>query len=80
MGAGERAGFEMTHMHAAVDFTAYQPGSFEHFDVLRCRRQGNGKRFGKLTDRLLASAECAKHSPAGGIAERMKDGIQLGYA
>jgi hypothetical protein len=44
--------------------------------------RGGGKRdsegFGKLPYRSLATGEFAKHPPARGVAEGVKDGIQLG--
>jgi hypothetical protein len=45
--------------------------------VLRGGRERDSEGFRKLSYRSLATGEIAKHSPARGVAEGVKDGIQL---
>jgi hypothetical protein len=45
--------------------------------VLRGGRERDREGFRKLAYRSLATGELAKHVPARGIAERVKDGIHL---
>jgi hypothetical protein len=45
--------------------------------VLRGGRERNSEGFRKLAYRSLATGELAKHPPARGVAEGVKDGIQL---
>ena len=65
-------------MGAAAHLAADQPGILQRLDVLR----GGGKRdregFRELADGALATGELAQHLPPRGVAERVKDGIQLG--
>ena len=64
-------------MGAAAHLATDQPGVLQRLDVLGggCERDGEGLR--KLADRPLAAGELAKHPPARGVAEGVKDGIQL---
>jgi hypothetical protein len=45
--------------------------------VLRGGRERDREGFGKLAYRSLATGEFAKHPPTRGVAEGVKDGIQL---
>jgi hypothetical protein len=55
-----------------------QPGMLQRPDVLRGGGERDGEGPGELADRPLASGEGPQHVPAGGIAEGVEDGIELG--
>ena len=78
VGAGERSGVEAAEMGAAAHLAADQPGVLQRLDVLRGGRERDREGFGELADRSLAAGELAKHPPPRGVAERVKDGIELG--
>jgi hypothetical protein len=63
---------------AAAHLATDQPGSLQRLDVLGGGRQRHGEGFRKLAYSPLATSEIAKHPPARGIAEGMKDGIEPG--
>ena len=65
-------------MGAAAHFAPDQPCSLKRLDVLRGGCERHRKRFRKLADGSFALCEFAKHAPARGVAERVKDGIKLG--
>ena len=73
MGAGERSGVEAAEMGATTHLAADQPGVLQHLDVLRGRRERDREGFRELADRSLAAGELAKHPPARGVAEGVKD-------
>ena len=62
-----------TAAHLATD----QTGVLQRLDMLRGGRERNSEGFRKLADGSLAESEFAKHLPARGVAEGVKDGIQL---
>jgi hypothetical protein len=66
-------------MGAAAHLAADQPGFLQRLDVLRGSRERHGEGFRQLANRSLATGEVAKHPPARGVAEGMKDGTQLTY-
>ena len=76
--ARERAGIEAADMGAPAHLALDQAGAFKNLDVLRGRRQRHGERLGKLADGALAGGEFEQHAPAGGVAQRVEDGGQLG--
>ena len=78
VGAGERSGVEAAQMGAAAHLATDQPGVLQRLDVLRGGRERDSEGFRKLAYRSLATGEFAKHPPARGVAEGVKDGIQLG--
>ena len=59
--------------HLATD----QPGILQRLDVLRGGRERDIEGFRKLAYGSLALGELEKHPPARGVAEGVKDGIQL---
>jgi len=63
-------------MDAAVFRACDQTGLFEHTQMLRNRRQGHGKRGGKVAHRGVARRQALKHSPPGRMGERCKDFIE----
>ncbi len=63
-------------MRAAADVTTDQPGGFEHFDMLRCRRKRHRKRFGEFTHRPFAGGKLAEHRAARRVAEGVEDRIE----
>ena len=63
-------------MGAAAHLASDQPGVLQRLNMLRGGRERNGEWFRKLAYRSLAVGEFAKHLPAGGVPERMKDRIQ----
>lgn len=65
-------------MGAAAHLATDQAGVFQRFNVFRGGRERDGKGLRELAYRALATGEFAQHPPAGGVAEGMKDGIQLG--
>ena len=75
--AGEPPGGEAAQMGAAAHLAPDEPGVFQRLDVLRGGRERDRKGFRKLTDRSLATGEFAKHPSARGVAEGVKDGIEL---
>ena len=77
VGAGERSGVEAAQMGAAAHLATDQPGVLQRLDVLRGGRERDSEGFRKLAYRSLATGEFAKHPPARGVAEGVKDGIQL---
>ena len=77
VGAGERSGVEAAQMGAAAHLAADQPGVLQRLDVLRGGRERDREGFRKLAHRSLATGEVAQHLPARGVAEGMKDGIEL---
>jgi hypothetical protein len=77
VGAGERAGGEAAQMRAAAHLTPEQPGVLQHLDVLRGRRERDREGGRQLADRARALGEFVQHPPACGVAEGMKDGIQV---
>ena len=77
MRAGERSGVETAQMGAPAHLATDQPGVLQRLDVLRGRRERHGEGLGELADRSLAAGEFAQHAPARGVAERVKDGVQL---
>ena len=77
VGGGERSGIEAAQMGPATHFATDQPRVLQRLDVLRGRRERHGEGFRKLADRSLAAGEFAKHLPAGGVAEGVKDGVEL---
>ena len=77
MRAGERPRFEMAEMGAAAHFTADQTGILQRLDVLGGGLQGDGEGLGELTHRAFAVAQFAQHLAARGVAERMKNCVQL---
>src|SRR5262245_54307725 len=77
MGAFKRSGIEAAEMGAAPHLAADQPGMLQRLDVLGGRGERDGEGFRKLADSSLAAGQVAKHLPARGIAEGMKDGTQL---
>ena len=64
-------------MGAAAHLAADQPGVLQRLDVLRGGRERDREGLGELADRPLAAGEFAQHPPAGGVAEGVKDGIEL---
>ena len=64
-------------MGAAAHLATDQPGVLQRLDVLRGGRERDRERLRKLAHRSLAVGEFAKHPPARGVAEGVKDGIQL---
>ncbi len=77
MGVGERSGVEAAKVGAAAHLASDQPGVLERLDVLRGGRERDSEGLGQLADRSLVVGEFAKHPPACGVAEGVKDGIQL---
>src|SRR6202171_5607210 len=77
MGARERSGIEPAQMCAAPHLAAGQTGALASLDVLRRRRERDGERLGKLADGAFAAGELAEHLPARGVAEGVKNGIEL---
>ena len=65
-------------MGAPAHLAPDQAGVFQRLDVLRGRRERNGERLRELADRPLAGGEFAQHPAAGGVAEGVKDGGELG--
>jgi hypothetical protein len=65
-------------MGATAHLAADQTGTLQRLDVFRSGRKRHVKWFRKLAYCLLATRKYAKHPPAGGVAEGMKDGIELG--
>ena len=65
-------------MGAAAHLATDQPGVLQRLDVLRGGRERDREGFRKLAYRSLAAGKLAKHPPARGVAEGVKDGIQLG--
>ncbi len=51
---------------------------FERLDVFRGGGQRYGEGLGELADRALAARENPQHPAAGGVAQRMEYGIELG--
>src|SRR5207244_3996012 len=78
MRARERPRREAAQMRAAAHLAADQSGVLECLDVLRGRRERHREGLGKLAHRSFAAGEVAQHPPACGIAESMKDRIELG--
>ena len=64
-------------MGAAAHFAADQAGALERLDVLRGGGERNLERLGELADRALAAGEVAQHLAAGGVTERVEDGVEL---
>ena len=64
-------------MGAAAHIATDQPGILQRLDVLRGGRERDREGFRKLAYRPLATGELAKHPPPGGVAEGVKDGVQL---
>ncbi len=77
VGAGERSGLEAAEMGAAAHLATDQSCVLQRLDVLRGGRERDREGFRKLADRPLAVGEFAQHPPAGGVAEGVKDGIEL---
>jgi hypothetical protein len=65
-------------MGAAAHFAPDQPRILKGLDVLRGGCQRDRERCRKLADCSFALGEIAKHPPARGVAERVKDGVKLG--
>jgi hypothetical protein len=65
-------------MGAAAHLAADQPGVLQRLDVLGGGRERDREGFGKLADRPFAAGEVTQHLPARGVAQGVKDGIQLG--
>jgi hypothetical protein len=74
---GKRSGVKAAQMGAAAHLATDQPGVLQGFDVFRGSRKRNSKGFRKLTYRSLAKGEFAKHPSSRGVAQGVKDGIQL---
>jgi hypothetical protein len=72
-----RSGIEAAEMCAAAHLATDQPGALQRLDVLRGGRERDREGLSQLADRSLAAGEFAKHAPPRGVAESMKDGIQL---
>ncbi len=64
-------------MGAAAHLAADQPGALQRLDVLGGGRERHREGFGQLADRSFAVGEFAQHPPARGVAERVKDGVEL---
>jgi len=64
-------------VRAAAHLATDQPGVLQRLDVFRGRRERHGKGLCKLAYRSFPTGELAKHSPTRGIAEGVKDGIEL---
>jgi hypothetical protein len=64
-------------MRAAANLAADQPGILQRLDVLGGRRQRHREWLRELAYRALALGKIAEHLPAGGVAERVEDGIEL---
>lgn len=77
MRSGKRSGGEAAQMSAAAHLATDQSGMFQHLDVLRGSLERDCEGFRKLAYRSLATGERTKHPPARGVAEGVKDGIQL---
>jgi hypothetical protein len=54
------------------------PGLLQHLDVLRGRRQRDREGLRQLAHRALGLGEIAQHPPAGGIAQSVEDGVEVG--
>ena len=65
-------------MRAAAHLAPDQPGVLQRLDVLGGGCERDRERLGELAHRPLAAGEVAKHPPPRGVAERVKDGVQLG--
>ena len=64
-------------MGAAAHLATDQPGILQRLDVLGGGRERDREGFRELAYRPLAAREFAKHLPARGVAEGVKDGVQL---
>ena len=75
VGAGEWSRVEAAQMSASAHLTKDQSRVLQHFDVLRGPCKRHRKRLGKLAYRSLTADQFAKHPPARGVAQGMKDNI-----
>ena len=77
VGAGERSGVEATQMSAPAHLATDKSGVLQRLDVLRRSRERHREGVGKLAYRPLTADQFAKHPPARGVAEGVKDHVQL---
>ena len=73
----ERLGLQPHNAKAAAPFPSNKFSVFKYLDVLGDRREGHLVRSGNFTDRSFARREFTQDLAAGGIGQRMKDGIEL---
>ena len=78
MRACQRPGVEPAQMRAAAHLAADQPGTLQRLDVLGGGAERDREGLRQLANRPLAAGQLAKHVPAGGIAEGVEDGVELG--
>ena len=78
LGAGERAGVEMTDMGAPAHLAPNQAGAFQRLDVLGCRGERHGEGLRQLPDGALPVGQVPKHIAPGRVAKRVEDGIEPG--
>ena len=77
MSAGKWSRVQAAQMGTAAHFAADKSGVLKRFDMFRGSRERNSEGFRELAYRSLAQGEFAKHLSARGVAEGVKDGIQL---
>jgi hypothetical protein len=65
-------------MGAAAHLATDQPGVLQRLDVLGGSLERDCEGSGKLAYRPFAIGKVAQHLPAGGVAQGVKDGVQLG--
>ena len=78
MCARQRAGVEAAQMGPAAHLAPDHPSLLQHLDVLRGGGERDREGLGELAHRALARAQLAQHPAAGGIAQGVKDGVEVG--
>jgi hypothetical protein len=73
----ERSRLEAARTGAATHLAPDQPGVLQALDVLGDGRERDREGLRELAHRPIPACQSAKHPPTRGIAEGLKDGIEL---